>query len=289
MDVRKTPEASGFREPTTSADERETLPHPATGGTADRVTSAGGAPHDDESEILSRMPSMSFTTTAQALAIEIRNMIVDGQLPPGTLLPNERTFAEQTQIGRSSVREALRILEHQGLVRTRRGKGGGTRVTQPGLQSVVGPLKLFIQSNSVSLDSLLQVRQVVEPACAALAARHRSAFDLDALLSYETAMRIAHKDGDQRRFLDANYEWHLAIIRASSNEIFIGLLEAIGPSIREKTEFPGLDIEAREATIRAHAKILRAIKEEKDDAAFRSMERHIIAYAEMIVQEELDF
>jgi GntR family transcriptional repressor for pyruvate dehydrogenase complex len=274
VDVRKTPEASGFREPTTSADERETLPHPATDGTADRVTSAGRAPHDDESEILSRMPSMSFTTTAQALAIEIRNMIVDGQLPPGTLLPNERTFAEQTQIGRSSVREALRILEHQGLVRTRRGKGGGTRVTQPGLQSVVGPLKLFIQSNSVSLDSLLQVRQVVEPACAALAAKHRSAFDLDALLSYETAMRIAHKDGDQRRFLDANYEC---------------LLEAIGPSIREKTEFPGLDIEAREATIRAHAKILRAIKEEKDDAAFRSMERHIIAYAEMIVQEELDF
>ncbi len=109
--------------------------------------------------------------TAEIVADELRRQIIDGELADGDLLPRQEVLVEQFRVSLVSLREALRILETEGLVSVRRGNRGGAVVHAPAKASAAYMLGLLLQSDTVPLSDLGTALQELEPMCAALAAR----------------------------------------------------------------------------------------------------------------------
>src|SRR4029450_10945288 len=100
----------------------------------------------------------------------------------GASLPAERDLVIQTGLSHGSVREALRILHTEGLITTRPGRLGGSVARRPGDDALARNIGLFVQGRGISLMSLLQVREAIEPSIASLAAVNRTQEDLAALV-----------------------------------------------------------------------------------------------------------
>ncbi|MHB1467698.1 MAG: FadR/GntR family transcriptional regulator [Solirubrobacteraceae bacterium] len=222
---------------------------------------------------------------SDALADELRAKILSGALSPGTLLPNERELAERSGVGRSSVREALKALEIQGLIVTRPGRHGGSEVVRPTPESLAESIAVFIRGRKVLLPVLIELRQTIEPKCAELAAERRTEGEMTRLLELTGEMRAAIEETP--RYLDANLAWHVQVAVASHNELLTGVLLAISHEVHAGTEVGGLEHPSlREATIRAHESIDEAIAARDGRLAGRRMERHIAAYASALFGPE---
>src|SRR6201997_2381011 len=114
---------------------------------------------------------LSAPRIAEIVADELRRQIIDGELADGDLLPRQEVLVEQFNVSLVSLREALRILETEGLVSVRRGNRGGAVVHAPAKASAAYMLGLLLQSDYVPLADLGTALQELEPMCAALAAR----------------------------------------------------------------------------------------------------------------------
>jgi DNA-binding FadR family transcriptional regulator len=186
-------------------------------------------------------------------------------------------------MSRTTVREALRILEVQGLIRIKAGRTGGAFVQQPGEEAMASTVNLLIRGRQIRLAALLETREAIEPFCAQLAATHRTPEELEIL---EEANRLMSDDSaDLPQFLQANVDWHVAVARASHNELLSGLMAALSRAIYAATEDEKfVDVEVRHATIHAHSTITDAIREQDADAAVRRMKRHVHSYAEEVLK-----
>lgn len=224
-----------------------------------------------------RLAPMEVPKASDVLANELRERILSGEYPEGTALPPERELVKQTQMGRTTVREALRILQVQGLVRMKSGRAGGAFVQQPGNESVANSLELLIRGRQIRLTSIHQTREAIEPSCARLAALNRTPADLRRL---EAANEALAASGSLEDFLQANVDWHVGVAAASHNEILTGIMTALSRAIYTSTNNEGfVNDEVRAIAARAHKSVTRAIKERDADAADRRMSRHVHAYA----------
>src|ERR1700683_5556342 len=125
-----------------------------------------------------RLAPMHVPKASDVLADDLRERILSGEFPEGTSLPTERDMVVQTRMSRTTVREALRILEVQGLVRIRTGRSGGAFVQRPGGDSGADSVSLLIRGRQIRLAALFEAREGIEPACARLAAKYRTEADL---------------------------------------------------------------------------------------------------------------
>jgi GntR family transcriptional repressor for pyruvate dehydrogenase complex len=231
-----------------------------------------------------RLSPMEVPKASDVLATELRERILSGEYPEGTPLPPERELVVQTRMSRTTVREALRILEVQGLIRIKAGRAGGAFVQHPGEESVADSLDLLIRGRRLRLASIHETREAIEPSCARLAAQHRTPADLRAL---EAANEAIASSGSLDEFLQANVDWHIAVATASHNEILTGIMMALSRAIYTATHNEGfVNEEVRSITVRAHKSVTRAIKDKDADAAVRRMSRHVHAYAEAALEVE---
>lgn len=215
----------------------------------------------------------------RVLAERLRAEILSGAISDGALLPNERDLGGQTGLGRSSVREALRMLEMEGFVLTRKGRNGGSFVQLPGMASVGRTLATFVRGQGIRFDAVLEAREALEPALAGLAALHRVDSDLDALIAATGTMQHA---SDDAAFVAANSEWHWAVAQASRNPVLISVTAAIGDLLHQSNVVRLISADVRTAVIRAHAGIQAAIRSRDASAAQRRMARHLRSYREQV-------
>ena len=222
---------------------------------------------------------------SDVLANELRERILTGEFVEGTGLPAERDLVLQTRMSRTTVREALRILEVQGLIHIKAGRTGGAFVQQPGEDAMASTVNLLIRGRQIHLADLLQTREAIEPFCARLAAGARTDEDLAEL---DAANRqIAEASAGLAPFLEANVAWHVAVARASHNEILAGLMVALSRAIYAATEDEAfVDSDVRHTAVRAHASVTTAIRDRDADAAARRMTRHVHSYAEAVLQHD---
>ena len=214
--------------------------------------------------------------TSDVLAGELRKQILGGALSPGSSLPAERELVLQTGLSRGSVREALRILEAEGLVSTRPGRQGGSVARQPGDESLAKYINLFVHGRGISLLSLLQTREAVEPSLAALAARNRTDEELQALIAISERLEAAY--ADTPLYLAENVSWHCAIAAASHNELLRAFMVAISSMVYKASAIENFATEdVRKVVLKAHRRILEAIVAKDADAARRRMARHLAA------------
>lgn len=231
-----------------------------------------------------RLAPMQVPKASDVLADDLRERILRSEFPEGTALPPERELVTQTGMSRTTVREALRILEVQGLVRIKTGRAGGAFVQKPGQESIASTVSLLIRGRKIRMAALLETREAIEPSCARLAAVYRSDEDVEIL---DRANADIAADGSLADFLQANVAWHVAVAVASHNELLTGFMLALSRSIYTATDNQGfVDAEVRRTTVQAHRAITEAIKSQDAEAAVRRMQRHVHAYAEAVLEVE---
>ncbi|GGN10258.1 GntR family transcriptional regulator [Streptomyces fuscichromogenes] len=232
-----------------------------------------------------QLAPVTVPKASDVLAAELRERILSSEFTEGAALPPERELVVQTQMSRATVREALRILEVQGLVRIKIGRGGGAFVQLPGKDSVASSVNLLIRGRKIRLSSLLETREAIEPYCARLAAVHRTDDDLAVL---DAANRtIADEGSTMAGFLQANVDWHVAVATAGHNELLAGLMTALSRAIYTATENERfVNTEVRRVAARAHRSITDAIRAQDPEAAARRMTRHVHGYADAALKAD---
>lgn len=240
------------------------------------------SPSDPSGEGLSLRP-LHVPKASDILAEELAGRISRGELIEGDQLPPERELVVQTGLSRTSVREALRVLEIRGFVEILAGRGGGAFVRRPSGHEIATTVRLVVRGTQVSLAALLQTRAAIEPACAGLAAVRRTEADLARMDATNLEMADAR---DVNRFLRSNVDWHMAVAKAADNELLSGLMEALAELIYDSTGYVGsVDGHVRSETCRAHQAITAAIRGGDRHLAERRMARHVAAYVNVVADE----
>src|ERR1700677_2808057 len=160
-----------------------------------------------------RLSPVDVPKASDVLAGELRERILTGELAEGDPLPAERELVKQAQMSRAAVREALRILEVQNLVRVKAGRAGGAFVQRPTTKSMANSVSMLIRGRDRKLADLMETREALEPFCAELAARKRTDDDLAVL--DQAKKDIADPHADLSAFLQANLDWHVGVAMAS--------------------------------------------------------------------------
>ena len=223
-----------------------------------------------------RLPRVSVPKSYDVLAAKLRETILKGDVREGESLPTERELVSQTGLSRGSVREALRMLAVEGLVRPRHGRLGGNIVTLPGKESMAHFVNQFVVGRRLSLRTVQESRETIEPTLARFAAERRSLDDVRKLRTLND--ELANAVSDRAQFAAVNIEWHNAVAAASRNDLLAAFLFSMSFGVAMSTMADEYDtMEVRKAAINIHARIADAIEAQSADLAFRRMEKHVSA------------
>lgn len=213
---------------------------------------------------------------SERVADDIQEMIISQKYLVGERLANEFELAEELKVGRNTIREAIKLLASKNIVEIRRGKG--TFVSErPGL--IDDPLGLSFLSNQAFLSAdLLEVRQIIEPAIAKLAARNRTSENIDDMLASCLAVEEAIALG--KNHTEEDMLFHTAIAKGTQNQVIPNLIPIIHSSISAFIEETNNVL--KQETITTHREILAAIKSGSEEQAEEAMKEHLRINAELI-------
>lgn len=200
--------------------------------------------------------------------------IINGRLQPGDLLPSEDVLVTRYGVSRTVLREALNVLSGKGLLDARPKRG--TVVRPKTAWNQLDPVVLGWRGGNVSrsLDHLMDLRRMIEPAAAALAAQRRTAKDLTRISVAYTAMERA-KDAVQA-FMDADLAFHVACLEATHNEFLLPIAHAIRTELMTSMRVTNRDPEENQkVSLPLHRAIRDAIAARDPDAARVAMQRHL--------------
>jgi GntR family transcriptional repressor for pyruvate dehydrogenase complex len=202
---------------------------------------------------------------------QIHELIQQGRFKAGDQLPSERELAETFRVSRTSVREALRALESQGLIVSRTGMGNF--VAELPVESLVGPLARLLIDEKKALADVFEMRKLIEPHIAALAAERATVNDIAQLKRIVAKQEQAVERGETG--VEADAELHFSIGRATQNralqKLVSGLMEILGRSREESLQ----TVDRRNASIEAHRRIIAAIEKHDQSGARDAMLHHI--------------
>lgn len=224
-----------------------------------------------------------ISKASDVLADDLRSWILGEALPPDAPVPSESEIMRDWGFSRGTVREALRLLENDGLIVTRRGPKGGIRVRRPEVAQVSRSLALILSSNQTPLRDLFALRKLVEPAVAEAAARDATAEQRAWLKSIAEA-----GDGPSENWR-MSIEFHVALGRVSNNGLFDILMTALHDSLEWQMSGENVGPLKVDEVTRAHASIADAVILGDADLASRRMYAHVGAFeAVLIKQKRLD-
>ncbi len=203
---------------------------------------------------------------------QIEKSIVKGDLKPGDQLPAERELAVQFGVSRTAVREAVKALREKGLVEAYSGRG--TFITDGTSQAVRQSLDLMIKIGQVEgLNHLAEVRAILEPEIAALAAARIQDPELATMREAVAVMDRAGEDPDL--YIESDLDFHLALAEGAANPLILSLLDSIVGLLREHRlrifRVPG----GPERGQIYHKRILEAVERRDADKARHAMREHL--------------
>jgi len=211
----------------------------------------------------------------------IESDLLAGRLAPGDRLPPERELAVQLGVGRSSVREALRVLEVMGLIRTATGSGpsSGAIVIATPSGGMSAFLRLQVAARGFPLGDVVTTRLVLEQAVARAVAGRRDA-DLSASRDVLAAMAVAELTPAEFLVLDAQF--HLTLAQASGNAVIAAMMAGLRTAIEDYVlagaeRIPDWEA-ARQRLGAEHRGILAALEAGDPDAAAARVHDHITGY-----------
>jgi DNA-binding FadR family transcriptional regulator len=210
---------------------------------------------------------------SELIAQYLASYIVDSDLPPGTALPPEREMVQSLAVGRTTLREALRLLETRGVITIRSGRHGGPVVRRPDPRDLSEGLSLILQFEKADLTVMMEARSALEPAAARLAATRIDEEMLERLRANNQATLEAA--GDPDAFFDLNREFHRLIAEASGNivvRIFVESIMSLADGQAAGIVYGRRQIQA---IVEAHNRVIEALASGDAQAAESAMNEHL--------------
>lgn len=205
---------------------------------------------------------------------QLRVAVFSGKFQAGDRLPNERHLAEQFEASRTSVREALRALEQEGVIHVKKGALGGAFVSDVDHRLVTKPFQTLLQLGKVSMVHITEVRLIFEPEAARLAAERATAEDLAEMEDVIERMRRVVEDGEPPASHDLMF--HKLVARAASNPILEMLSESMLEVASQVISDLRPSIEVLRHVLERHRKVFESIRDHDEDRAFSLMSDHIV-------------
>jgi GntR family transcriptional regulator, transcriptional repressor for pyruvate dehydrogenase complex len=203
---------------------------------------------------------------------QIEESILKGELTEGSQLPAERDLAKQFGVSRTAVREAIKALQEKGLVDAFPGRG--TFVTNGPPNSMRRSLDRIIKSGEPEGRAyLVEVREILEPEIAALAAVRATDEDLAEMRDAVYAMDHERQDSDA--FIEADLDFHLALAEAAGNPIVLSLIDSIVGLLRDQRLQIFRISGGPERGQHHHHRILDAVARHDSQAARAAMQAHL--------------
>jgi len=228
-------------------------------------------------------------TKASLVADALRHEIVTGQRPPGSDLPPETQLMKRFGISRPSHREALRVLESEGLIRIARGARGGARVLRPELETAARHVGVYLQMRAITLQELFAARLTYEPAAAAAIAERRDPDALGALAQCAAAQEYSvhdraafnlHETAFRRLLLEHCGNAVLHLMGAVLEQVYAQHM------LNVTRRAPHLDWEEEHLTdgAKAKARLVRLMAAGEPERARRAWETYIRIYWDRVAE-----
>ncbi|WP_298399443.1 FCD domain-containing protein [uncultured Azonexus sp.] len=211
------------------------------------------------------MPSL-----ANIAAQTLQRRILDGHYPAGSALPGQRELSENLGISRASLREAISMLEALGLLRSQAGKGVFVTAGKP-----ASAADLPAGPSAMPPAAIFQMRYVVEPANAALAARQAGPEGIEALRECMLEMQRALAASDLVTAADCDLRFHLALAELSGNPALTALTEHFQAHLAYSLRLPFADRSHIWQPADEHNAILAAVAAGNASAARKAMQQHL--------------
>ena len=213
--------------------------------------------------------------TFEEVSSKIKTLVFEGVLKPGDRLPSEAELAKQFNVGRQTVREALRILELSGFIHVQKGFGGGPIIKDTILANVTNLLLDAFQMEKISVDEFVAARLMVEKGILNYAID--SADDQDVKALQENLAEAKDLIANKELATDVNFTFHELLAKASKNAVFIILEGAINAIHRNLRSRRTADFETSKNATLAHEKILDAFIKRDRERAITLLEQDILA------------
>ena len=212
----------------------------------------------------------------EQVADQLRELIVSGRLAQGERLPTETLLSAEVGVSRATVREALRLLAAQSLIRTAKGAGGGSFVTMPTVDHISDSLSsniaLLTDARDLTLEELIEARELLEVPAARFAARRRSAEDVqmlrDAIPADEPPLDT------QSEFLH-NRDFHTTLIWCCGNTVLQIAAQPVFSALQTSLSRSGLGREFHRSVHAHHVRIAEAVVAADEDGAAQEMHDHL--------------
>ena len=246
--------------------------------------SLGGARRGDQL----RQPRL-----AELVAGALRDEILSGQLTDGDSLPRQEDLLDSFGVSPPAVREALRILETEGLIRVRRGNVGGAVVKAPSADGVAYMVGLVLQSWQTPLADVGRALLEVEPVCTALCARQRDRYQTIVPVLRELVDEQDRAIDDTVAFNQASRRFHETLVAHCGSDtlkVVVGALEAVWSRHEHRVYElgPAPDMDVRQAALRAHRKLVDAIEAGDEAAAVALARSHLEATQSYTIGREAE-
>jgi DNA-binding FadR family transcriptional regulator len=227
---------------------------------------------------------------ALVVAQQIVRDTVRQNLQAGDMLPSEKSMLEQYEIGRGTLREALRFLEFQGMISLKPGPRGGPVLRDPDSAHLASTMVLLMQLQGASLSSIVQVRTALEPIVTGLAASQITEESLEKLQLSLSQMSNALEKNGLDEFLESNRLFHETIAWSTGNPMFGYLVDSLLGITGATVISVSHPAKVRAATYKAHLGIYEALSAHDGDLSTARMRSHIddyVKYAEQKFPEVL--
>jgi GntR family transcriptional regulator, transcriptional repressor for pyruvate dehydrogenase complex len=203
---------------------------------------------------------------------QIQKLIMNHEIKPGSRLPAERKIMSMLGISRTSVREALRILEIMGLITVKPGSGAFVKELTGDLFL---PLSDWLPRHKETLRQHFEARLVIEPQAAAFASQRATARVIQAMKECLDQFVEKEKTNDIPAMILADAEFHRLVAQATGNRTLMILMDTIARSLFEGWKATLRIPSRRTKTVREHHAILKAIEEHDQEAAKKAMSNHL--------------
>jgi len=207
----------------------------------------------------------------EQLADSIRTMIEQGELCPGDRLPAERKLAQTFQVSRNSVREGIKQLEERGILQSR--IGAGTYVATDDKEILIRTLAGELEKGKKKLREIFEIREILEPQIAALAAQRITPRDITRLEKLAAAQKETM--GDITTFSRLDTQFHTLLARATNNSILEQVFAKLRKILKESRSEPLMNTSRQALSIQGHEAILEALRNRNATQASLAMQAHI--------------
>jgi GntR family transcriptional repressor for pyruvate dehydrogenase complex len=199
-----------------------------------------------------------------------KRLISEGTLAPNHRLPSERELAEMFGVSRSSLRQALKVLEIMGVISQRVGDGTYLNAAAPSI--LAEPMEFLILLDGLSFHELMEARLIVEPELAARAASRATLEDVAELRQTLDDMEASRPDHE--RFTECDLLFHKTIFRIAGNRVCSLMFTVVHQSLERLIQLTSQLVEP-EHTLQLHRRIYTAIRRKDPDEARRRMTEHL--------------